>query len=221
MKILLCLSLLFISGICAGAPQNWQKTKAEAESLLRREMAGQKFVLKWEESTPPTLAQCKNLQYGWPPQPRGKIFVTARCLDGNQWSVRFPAWVSQIASIAFIRNTLSREQVISETDIEWREVELASYPEDVLSTPAAVINQVTKQAAQAGQPLRAIMLRGQYVVRQNQTVQILVQNSQFTIKTEGIAKANAMEGEHVSVKTSNGRVLDGIARRGGIVEVSF
>lgn len=220
MKILLlCVSLL-IAITCQAALQNWQSARTEAEAQIRREMAGQTFVLKWDAVTPPTLPRCEKIEYSWPTQARGKIFITARCTKPQQWSTRLPAWLSPVARIAFIRQNLPREHLLTEADIEWKEVELASYPEDVLSSPKGIVDRVLKQAVQAGQPLRVAMLRGAYWVMRNQTVQIMVQNPQFSIKTEGIANANAAEGERVQVKTSNGRLLEGIVRGRGLVEVT-
>jgi flagella basal body P-ring formation protein FlgA len=58
------------------------------------------------------------------------------------------------------------------------------------------------------------------VVRQGQTVKTVSRGAGFSVSSEGRALHNAQEGQIVQVRTPSGQTVSGIARSGGIVEMS-
>ena len=73
----------------------------------------------------------------------------------------------------------------------------------------------------AGTVLRQEMLKVTPVVLQGQTVKLFTSGSGFSISAEGQALAKANEGQVIQVKVASGKVISGIARQGGQVEVAF
>src|SRR5574340_1100692 len=85
--------------------------------------------------------------------------------------------------------------------------------------PRQVLGKVLRYGIAAGQVLREDMLRQPYSVTQGQIVQLAVQGSGFSIRSEGVALNNASEGQAVQVRVGSSRVISGVARAGGVVEI--
>ena len=69
--------------------------------------------------------------------------------------------------------------------------------------------------------MRQDMLRAQIAVIQNQTVKLVSSGRGFSVSAEGRALGNATEGQPVKVRSASGTVINGIARAGAIVEVTY
>lgn len=219
MRIPLASFILLLACGANAAPQDWSTLRQEAEQQIRRQMAGQTLVLRWETADMPVLPTCSKFEYEWPSSPRGKVFVTARCLDGQRWSARLPLWLSPVAPLAFASRALPREHVLTESDVEWRTVELAQYPQDSASEASQLVGRVLKQGLKAEQPVRLALLRTAFAVRRQQQVRLRAVMPGFTINSEGVAQNDAGAGERVRVRTPGGQLVEGVARDGGIVEV--
>jgi len=63
------------------------------------------------------------------------------------------------------------------------------------------------------------MLRSPTVIQQNQSVKLMVQGRGFNVSAEGRALTAVTEGQPVQVRVQSGRVVSGVARSGGIVEM--
>jgi flagella basal body P-ring formation protein FlgA len=72
-----------------------------------------------------------------------------------------------------------------------------------------------------GRPLRGDLLRLPMVVQQNQSVKVVSQGPGFQVTNEGRALNNGVEGQVVQVRLSNGQVVSGVARAGGVVAINF
>jgi flagella basal body P-ring formation protein FlgA len=63
------------------------------------------------------------------------------------------------------------------------------------------------------------MIKAPNVIQRGQSVNVLSIGKNFEIGYEGIALGDAVENQMVQVKVSNGRIVQGFARKGGVVEV--
>jgi flagella basal body P-ring formation protein FlgA len=75
-------------------------------------------------------------------------------------------------------------------------------------------------AMRAGTPLRQDELRSQLVVRQGQTVKVVSNGPGFQVTAEAVAMSNATEGQVAQAKTSAGQVVSGVAKAGGVLEIT-
>jgi flagella basal body P-ring formation protein FlgA len=63
------------------------------------------------------------------------------------------------------------------------------------------------------------MLRARPVVQAGDSVKLVYAGTGFTVSTEGKAAAQAANGQIVPIRTESGKMVNGIARSGGIAEV--
>lgn len=165
------------------------------------------------------LPKCTKLEAFLPSgsQLIGKTSVGVRCAEKNGWSIFVPARIRLNLNLLTSARQLPLGHTLQEQDIASQTTE--STQSTGFTDPKQVIGKVLRYGIAAGQVLRGDMLRQPYSVTQGQAVQLAVQGSGFSIRSEGIALNNASEGQAVQIRVGSGRVISGVARAGGIVEV--
>lgn len=167
------------------------------------------------------LNACRDVQFSLPAGYRllGKTLVRAQCRDGASWSFSIPVQVSITVTYYAATRPLPSGHEIREEDIKPQQGDLATLPGAVILEPGRALGRILNSPIAAGNPLRQEMLRGQIVIRQHQKVRVIFRSGEFEIVNEGTALANALEGQPVRVKVSNGQTIQGIAREDGSVDV--
>ena len=169
------------------------------------------------------LAPCKALAASHPAGSRlwGKATVTVSCLGPAHWVVYVPVRVQVFGRYLRTARQLAPGQPLASDDLVLAEGDLTELPAGTLSDPAQAIGRPLRMGLGAGQPLRDSQLIIPPAVRQGQTVRLIARGSGFAVSSEGTALANAADGAAVAVRTASGQTVRGIARAGGVVEVSY
>jgi len=136
----------------------------------------------------------------------------------NGWSIFVPVQIRVSLNLLTSARQLPPGHTLQEHDLASQTTE-ASRTEG-FTDPQQVLGKVLRYGISAGQVLREDMLRQPYSVKQGQVVQIAVQGNGFSIRSEGVALNNAGEGQAVQIRVSSGRVVSGVARAGGLVEIA-
>lgn len=176
------------------------------------------------------LPKCAELEAFLPAgsQLIGKTSVGVRCnhpaeeahdrsAQARSWSIFVPVQIRLSLNLLTSARQLPLGHTLQEQD-------LASQATDSSQTGGftdskQVIGKVLRYGIAAGQVLREDMLRQPYSVTQGQVVPLAVQGNGFSIRSEGVALNNASEGQAVQVRVGGGRVISGVARAGGVVEI--
>ncbi|HUW26421.1 MAG TPA: flagellar basal body P-ring formation chaperone FlgA [Gallionella sp.] len=167
-----------------------------------------------------SLSECARLEAFLPAGSQfvGKISVGVRCVEKNGWSIFVPTQIKLSLDLLASTRQLPMGHTLREEDFTTQTTEVSSA--SGFTDPKQVLGQVLRYNISAGQLLRADMLRPPYSVTQRQAVQIFAQGNGFSIRNEGAALNNAGEGQSVQVRVGSGRVIGGIARAGGAVEIN-
>ena len=166
-----------------------------------------------------TLSDCNRLEAFLPvgSQFIGNTSVGVRCMKKNNWSIFVPVHIRISLNLLVSARQLPLGHTLQNEDIASQTVEASRI--EGLTDPRQVLGKVLRYGIAAGQVLREDMLRPPYSVTQGQVVQLAVQGDGFSIRSEGVALNNASEGQAVRVRVGSGRVIGGIARANGMVEV--
>jgi flagellar basal body P-ring formation protein FlgA len=151
----------------------------------------------------------------------GKATVGVRCLGPSTWTVYVPVQVNVSGTYLVSARPLAAGQLLGSGDIVTRSGDLSSLPTSILTDPAQAVGKTIKNGIAAGQPLRSDWLTAPWAVQQGQSVKLVSTGAGFSVSSEGKALNNAVEGQIVQVRTGSGQTISGIARPGGIVEVSY
>lgn len=150
------------------------------------------------------------------PSPRREE-VSDRSARTNNWSIFVPVQIRLSLNLLTSARQLPLGHMLQEPDIASQATE--SSRSGGFTDPKQVVGKVLRYSIAAGQVLREDMLRQPYSITQGQIVQLAVQGNGFSIRSEGVALNNASEGQAVQVRVGSGRVISGVARASGIVEI--
>ncbi|WP_291991022.1 flagellar basal body P-ring formation chaperone FlgA [Candidatus Accumulibacter sp. ACC007] len=151
----------------------------------------------------------------------GRTTVGVRCLAPDAWTIYVPVQISIAGSYLVTARQLNRGQVISAADVFAQRGDLGSLPASVVTDLAQAIGKTVKNGVAAGQPLRSDLLTAPWAVQQGQSVKLQSTGAGFSVSNEGKALNNASDGQIAQVRTASGQVVSGVARPGGVVEVTY
>lgn len=150
----------------------------------------------------------------------GKATVGVRCLGPSSWTIYIPVQVTVSSNYLISARTLPAGYVLGENDFVVRNGDLSKLPATVITEPMQAVGKTVKNGFSAGQPIRSDLLIAPWAVQQGQNVKTVSSGPGFSVSSDGKALNNAVNGQVVQVRTSSGQTVSGIARPGGIVEVS-
>lgn len=220
-KLLLCACLL-LECVVASAAQGHTQIKNVVAAFVQQQTAALPGKVSYkinEIDQRITLSECARLEAFLPSgsQLMGKTAIGVRCNEANGWSIFVPVQIRISLNLLVSARPLPLGHTLQKEDIASQTIETSRT--DGFTDPKQAVGKVLRYNIAAGQVLREDMLRLPYSVTQGQVVQLAVQGSGFSIRSEGVALSNASEGQTVQIRTNLGRVISGVARAGGVVEI--
>jgi flagella basal body P-ring formation protein FlgA len=151
----------------------------------------------------------------------GNSTVGVRCNGDKPWTVFVPVQVHVIGEYLVTARPLGPGQIITASDIAPRTGDLTLLSAGVLTDPEQIVGKTPATSLGAGQALRNELLRAPVVVQAGQSVILQSKGPGFVVRAEGKAVGQAAEGQVVQVRVASGSTVSGIARSGGVVDVTF
>jgi len=219
-------ALMLATPLSAQARQEPAEVKKAIEEFLRVQTKGLPGQVSFTVNTIDpnnNLAPCPALEVFLPAnaRPWGRTNVGVRCQVEGSWSIYVSVQVKVISEYYVTAKPLSRGQLILQTDLAKRTGDLAELPAGVVTDGAQAIGRTLTIGMQSGQMLRSDNLLAQLAVQQNQNVKLISKGKGFQVASDGRALNNASDGQVVQVRSSSGQTLSGIARPGGVVEITY
>jgi flagella basal body P-ring formation protein FlgA len=210
----------------ASAHQDPEPVRTAIETYLRQQVKGLPGKVSYTIggiAQNNRLMPCTAFQVGLPAGAKswGRTTVSVHCQSKRGWTIFVPVHIHVVTDYLVTALPLARGQTISASDLTRRRGDLSDLPAGVLTDEKEAVGRTASFSILAGLPLRADMLRQPVVVLQNQTVKVISGGPGFRVANEGRALSNGLEGQIVRVRLSDGQIVSGIARRGGIVEIGF
>lgn len=151
----------------------------------------------------------------------GKTTVGVRCTVPSPWTIYVSARVQVLGEYIAAAAPLAQGQSIGHGDIAKVKGDLSALPSGVITDASQAIGRTASTTIALGSPLRQDALRNQQAIQQGQAVRVVLNGSGFSVSSEARALNNANEGQLTQVRTPAGQVVSGIAKLGGIVELSY
>ncbi|MXS80421.1 flagella basal body P-ring formation protein FlgA [Nitrosomonas eutropha] len=186
-----------------------------------RHLPGRVIIKTNQLDSRQTLRPCNQLQPFLPPGGRlwGKFSVGVRCQDEAAWTLYVPVEIEVIANVIHAAQPINMGKLVDTQDIVSKEVDLVRIPAGAVTDPDQVVGKVAVTFLASGQPIRTHQLRAPHIITRGQKIRLTATGAGFAVSTEGEALAAAAEGEVVQIRNHTGRIMSGIARAGGIVEI--
>lgn len=151
----------------------------------------------------------------------GKTTVGVRCAAPGPWTVYLSATVKVVGGYIVTAAPLAQGQQIGPDDLAKIKGDLTSLPHGIITDASQAIGRTISASLPLGSPLRTDLLRAQQAIQQGQVVRVVSSGTGFQVTAEARALNNANEGQVAQVRTSSGHVVTGIAKVGGVVEVTY
>lgn len=151
----------------------------------------------------------------------GKTNVGVRCTAPNPWVVYVTAQVKVVADYLVSTTPLAQGQVLGLADITKVKGDLTTLPSGVMTDPKQAVGRTVMMSIALGSPLRQDLLKLPQAIVQGQAVRLVSTGAGFSVATEARALNNAAAGQMAQARTAGGQVISGIARAGGVVDVTF
>lgn len=170
-----------------------------------------------------SLAPCLRAEPFMPGGTRlwGRTSVGVRCVDGAHWSVLVPAQVAVWGRAAVTTTALPAGAVLTAQDVQDQEIELTREPAGVARNAQALVGKAATRALPSGVAVRPDMVRTPQAVQAGDPVRLRIVGQGFAIAASGQAMGAAAAGQPVRVRTDMGKILNGVAREGRIVDVTL
>jgi flagellar basal body P-ring formation protein FlgA len=151
----------------------------------------------------------------------GKTTVGIRCTAPSPWTIYVAATVQVVADYLVTATPLAQGQPVGPNDLAKIKGDLTTLPVGIITDASQAIGRTVSVSLPAGTPLRNDALRSQQAVQQGQTVRVTSIGPGFTVSAEARALNNAAEGQVAQARTASGQVVSGVAKAGGIIEVTY
>ncbi|RJX34218.1 MAG: flagellar basal body P-ring formation protein FlgA [Oxalobacter sp.] len=210
----------------AGPRQDLEVLRSKVEQLLKAQSAGMPGEIKVvvHPLDPRTsLAACDAPEAFMLPGRRawGKTSVGVRCNAPAKWTAYVKATVKVTGEYLVAAKPLAQGHIVSQDDLVKIKGDLATLQPGVMTNSKEILGQKVSMSIPLGAPIRKSWLRPQLAVQSGQTVRLVSLGSGFRVTAEGRALGSANEGQLVQTRTPSGQTVSGIARSGGVVEVTF
>jgi len=149
----------------------------------------------------------------------GRVSVGVRCNAERPWTRYVPAYIAVAANYYVTTRQINAGETLTTTDFALCEGDLTALPHNVITNSSQLNGVIAINRIASGAPLRAEQLRGTISIHSGQNVKVVTQGTGFVASTEGRAMTSAAVGATVQVKTQSGRMVSGIAREDGTVEL--
>ncbi|MES2263440.1 MAG: flagellar basal body P-ring formation chaperone FlgA [Pseudomonadota bacterium] len=210
----------------AGARQDLAQLRDSVEQFLQIQtggLPGQVKVTVGPIDQRMALAACPAPQAFLMPGARawGKTTVGVRCAAPSAWTVYIQANVSVQAEYIASAVPLAQGQPIEVGQLVTVKGDLTTLPAGIATDIGQVVGRSTNVSLAAGTPLRLDTLRSKAVIQAGQLVRVMAGGAGFKVSSEARAVNAASEGQMVQVRTAGGQQVSGVAKAGGLVEVTF
>lgn len=169
------------------------------------------------------LAACgEGLEAFTPPGQRNVGFTTVgvRCSTPVAWTVYVQATVELMQPVLVLRHALPRGTVLSATDVEVVEQDVARLTFGYVVELKDVIGMTLRRSVTAGAVLHTGLIQQPTSIRRNERVTILGLIGGIEVRMEGQALMDGAKGDVIRVRNlSSGRDIEGVVVAPGVVQV--
>jgi len=151
----------------------------------------------------------------------GRTFVRVQCVGSDTAPFFLGVDVKVWAPVLVIKNMVQSGQNVSAGDVEFRTMDLSQLSQGWVTDMAHLANKTSTRQLWPGTLLKHDHLRGQPMVKNGDTVKVVMSGPGFAIGGTAVAMGEAELGEVVKIKTAQGKILHGVARDALVVEVNL
>jgi flagellar basal body P-ring formation protein FlgA len=146
--------------------------------------------------------------------------VAVQCAD-PAWTVYVSVRLSLHRAVVVLRRPTARGEPLTSEHIATEQRELSG-AQGFYTDPAQVVGKILRRPLVPGSVLSPEMLAAPVLVRRGELVTLLGRSGAMEVRAQAKALADGTEGQAIQVQnTASGRVVGGVVRSAGLVEVNL
>jgi flagellar basal body P-ring formation protein FlgA len=214
--------------LAAPADQDLSAIAKVAEEFAREQFSGYKFdeleITSVSLDGRLRLKACNTelAAYGAATNERaGRTNVEVRCLDEAGWTLSVPVKIAARIGVLTAASALPKGHVLQEADLSIVSRAIQELPSHYLTKPDEVLNKALTRPIQANSLLTMPMLAEPMLINKGQSLTILANGGNYSVKMTGTALGNGTMGQRINVKNaSSGKTVQGTIIDAGTVRVN-
>lgn len=227
MRYLLLLSLLLAS--CAVSAGEWhphEEIRAAAADAVRSQRAvpGGRLEVVADDLDArvrlPRCAQALKVSVPFDGRAGGRITTQVRCTGPAPWKLYVPVRLVLFQPVLVSSRALARDSVLQADDFVLQERDTGRLSYGYLARVDDVVGQRLRRAMAPGEVLTPNNLKTPPLIKRGQQVTLEARGRGLTVRMAGVAGADGVRGEVISVKNlRSGEEVQGIVRSAKSVEI--
>lgn len=167
------------------------------------------------------LANCPEPQFSATSKTlSGNIRILARCQAPEKWSLFLTVSIYQPSRYFVLRSAADGQRVLAAEDIHLIEEYTLNPQPSLIADSDRIIGLRPVHALKAGSALRYSDLSSEPALTRGQKVKLVAKGKGFQISQEAQLLNNSFDGQITRVQTGGRKIMTGVARSGGIVEIN-
>lgn len=151
----------------------------------------------------------------------GRTYVRVQCVGSDTAPFFLGVDVKVWAPVLVVKSTIQSGQAVGVNEVEFRTMDISQLNTGWVTDLAHLNNKTAARQLWPGTLLKHDHLKGQPMVKNGDTVKVVMKGPGFAIGGTAVAMGEAELGEVVKIKTVQGKILHGVARDALLVEVSL
>ena len=166
------------------------------------------------------LSHCEQLRFTSPVYPlQGALKLKVECETPEVWSLWLNVNIQRPIRYFVLRDNLDSSRALQREDLILMEQYTSHAIPGLIDDAERIIGLRLNHALKAGSPVRLHDLGSEPALSRGQTVKLISQGKGFQISTEGRLLRNSFEGQNTQVQLASRQIVNGIAHKGGVVEI--
>lgn len=171
-----------------------------------------------------SLALCKSpLLTSLAPGSRfsGKTTVHVKCNSESEWSIYINAHIHLYSHVIHTAEPLEKGRILSKADLVSSEIDLSKTQYGYFTNMDRLVGKQLKRRLPQNKIIRVNYVKAQTLVKRGEIVNIVAENSGYSVKMSGTAMSNGAKGDRVQVKNlSSHRVIEGTVIQTGVISIN-
>lgn len=151
----------------------------------------------------------------------GRTFMKVQCIGGDAHSFFVGLDFDVFAPVLVMKKTIPIGQAVGPDDVEFNTMNIAQLPQGWIDNMAHLNNKTATRSLTPGLVLRQDYIKGTPLIRRGDTVKVMMKGQGFSIDGSAQAVEAAELGQSIKIKTSQGKILTGIAIEQSVVELTL
>ncbi|MEX0963832.1 MAG: flagellar basal body P-ring formation chaperone FlgA [Pseudohongiellaceae bacterium] len=138
-----------------------------------------------------------------------RLTVGVRCTGLNPWTLYVPVTISALVDVVFSRRTLTRGALLTEADLQIKQLALNELPIGYLSDPSQIANFELRRPINADTAIILSAVKPRNIVQQGQEVIIKAELAGLQVRMAGEALKSGKSGDLIPVRNlRSGRTVE-------------